>query len=681
MIVRLFALLLVSIIPAAQANEPIDRTGKWDVNAPLGPTRANLEFTTSEGTWMNLDVHPDGSSIIFDLLGDLYLLPVEGGDTVRLTDGAAYDFQPRFSPDGEHILFTSDRSGLSSVWTAAFDGSALSEFKHLNDGTKRTFGGANWTSDGDWILARRRVTDTSSIGIAEMWLLHKEGGSGIKLVDNKGEVDSFHASQDGRYIYYGEGGPFSYGRNPYGPIWSVNRYDRQTGEKRPVTGGNGSAASPVLSPDGNSIAFVRRVGGDTTLWLHNLADGSEEQLWDGLDRDQLEAFGTHHIYPNYDFTPDGSALIVWAGGTFVRVPVDGSDVADIPFNADVALRYHEPLRSKRNPATDTLQAKLIRWPVISPDGQSMVFIALGRMYRMDLPTGEPRRVTDLDLPEFSPTFSPDGRRILFTTWSDSEGGTLREINFRGRPGSSRALFESDAQLVNPAYSADGDSILVVAGSGVSGRGDDLGAESRHDIVVLNANGRGNRRVVTSTANRGSQRRVTRPTFSADGTRIWYFDDEGGGDGERGERMPAKAVLNSIRIDGTDKKTHLKFRFAQEILVSPDERLIAFSEQHNAYVTAMPQVGEAIEFDPNSAALAFQQLSQDGGEWVTWSNDNEYLTWGFGTGVTRLPVDEIELGSKVPPRDSGDAGIQVLNVTINDDGRYGYNGANLDLEAF
>lgn len=681
MIARLSVLLLVTFMAAAQADEPIDRTGKWDVNAPLGPTRATLEFTTSEGTWMNLDVHPDGSSIIFDLLGDLYLLPIEGGDATRLTDGAAHDFQPRFSPSGEQILFSSDRSGISSVWTADFDGNALSDFKHVNDGTTRTFGGANWTPDGDWIMARRRVTDTSSIGIAELWMLHKDGGSGIKLVDNKGEVDSFHASEDGRFVYYGEGGPFSYGRNPYGPIWSVNRYDRETGEKRPVTGGNGSAASPVLSPAGDSIAFVRRVGGDTTLWLHDLADGSEEQIWNGLDRDQIEAFGTHHIYPNYDFTPDGSELIVWAGGKFVRVPVSGGDVSEIPFKADVAVRYHEPLRSKRNPATDTLQAQLVRWPVVSPDGQSMVFVALGRLYRMDLPNGAPRRVTNLDLPEFSPTFSPDGRRILFTTWSDSDGGTLREISSGGRPGSSRALLESGAQLVNPAYSADGDSLLVVAGSGASGRGDDLGAEMRHDIVVLAANGRGEHSVVTSTANRGSQRRITRPTFSADGSRIWYFDDEGGGDGERGQRMPAQTVLNSIRLDGTDKKTHLKLRFAQEIIVSPDERLIAFSEQHNAYVTAMPRVGEAIEFDPDSAVLAFQQLTQDGGEWVNWSHDSDYLTWGFGTGVTRLPVDEIELGSKAPPRDSGDAGIHVVNVTINEGGRYNYNDADLDLEAF
>ncbi len=676
---RFLILTLFFSIRIAFADDMIDRTGKWDVDGPLGSPSSVLEFATNEGTWMNLDVHPAGDLIIFDLLGDLYLLPMSGGDATRLTHGAAYDFQPRFSPTGDQILFTSDRGGINSVWIADFDDSALSEFRNLNEDSKQTFGGANWMPDGDWIMARKRVTDVSSIGIAELWMLHKDGGSGIKLIANKAEVDSFHASADGRYIYYGEGGPFSYGRNPYGPIWSINRYDRQTGEKRPVTGGNGSAASPVLSPDGKKIAFVRRVGGASTLWLHKLADGSELQLWDGLDRDQIEAFGTHHIYPNYEWTPDGENLVVWAGGRIHRVPANGDAVEEIPFNANVALRYHEPLRSKRDPATDSIKSKLIRWPAISPDGESMVFSALGHLYWMTLPDGEPQRVTDMTEFEFAPSFSPDGRSVLFTSWSDTNGGRLHSVSWRrGGPGIPGTLYSSRSQLVNPTFSPDGEKILVVAGSGASLRGDDLGAEQRHDILLLGADGRGGASVVVSTANRGSNRRVTRPTFSADGERIWFFDDEGGG-GERGERVPPATALNSVRLDGTDKKMHLKFRYAQEAIVSPDESLVAVSELHNAYVTALPKTGEPVDFDPNSATLAFQQLTQIGGEWVTWGADGQFLSWNFGNEVTRLPVDEIRLTGKAEPLDSGDDGVLVLNVTIDGNGRYAFADAIVDLD--
>ena len=670
-------LLSISLVTPISA-EPVDRSGSWDVNAPLGPARETFTLATDEGTWMNLDVHPDGTAILFDLLGDLYVLPIAGGDAVRLTEGAAYDFQPRFSPSGEHILFSSDRGGITSIWIAAFDGSSLSEYRNLNEGSKRIVSGANWTPDGEWIMARRRVTDTSSIGMAEMWLLHRDGGSGVKLVDNKGELDAFNASKDGRFFYYGEGGPFSYGRNPYGPIWSINRYDRETGQNRPVTGGNGSAASPVLSPDGNQLAFIRRVGGATTLWIHDLADGSERQLWDGLDRDQLEAFGTHHIYPNYDFTPDGTALIVWAGGKINRIALESGSVSDVPFNASIDATFHQPLRSQTNPAPDLVTARMLRWPVISPDGETAVFTALGRIYRVALPDGEPERLTDQAIPEFSPVFSPDGRNILFTSWNDATGGALHVISARARGGSPRTLLELPTQLVNPAYSADGESILVVAGSGASGRGDDLGNEQRHDILRLSANGRGSVETVISTANRASARRVTRPTFSADGTRVWYFDDEVVV-AERGARVPPKTILNSVRLDGTDKKTHLKFRFAQDVIVSPDESTVAFTELHNAYVVAMPSFGTPVEFDPNSAALPFQQLSRDGGEWVAWSADGAHLSWSFANRISRMPSDAFEMSGKASPA-SGDDGKLIFDVAIQSDGRYDLAGASFDLEA-
>lgn len=677
--VRNLAFLPVLVISGlAVASEVIDRSGNWDVNAPLGPQQDVLTFTTDEGTWMNLDVHPAGDRIIFDLLGDLYLLPTTGGRATRLTDGAAYDFQPRFSPDGSQVLFTSDRGGIFAVWIADFDGTTLSAFRNLNEGDSRTWGGANWTADGDWILARKRITDTSSIGVSELWMLHKDGGSGIQLVAPKAEVDAFHASPDGRYIYFAAAGPFDYGRNPYAPVWSINRYDRVTGEQRVVSQADGSSASPVLSPDGTTIAFVRRVGLRSTLWLHDIASGAERQIWDGLDRDQIEAFGTHHIYPNYDWLPDGSALVVWAGGGFVRVPIAGNAVADIPFSADVSIRYHHPLRFDHDPAPETLHARLIRWPTISADGESMVFIALGHLYRMALPDGRPERLTDLDELEFAPAFSPDGDKLLFTSWSDTDGGALHEVSWRrGRPGSVRTLYRAGTQLANPAWSADGSRIIVVAGSGANLRGQELGGEDWENILVVDADGRGEVRPVVSTANRGSQRRITRPSFSADGKRIWYFDDEGGG-GERGERKPPGTALISVNLDGTDKRIHMKFRYAQEAIVSPDETMVAFTELHNTYVAALPRVGAPVDFDPTSATVGFQQLSRDGGEWLTWSADGHYLSWNFGDTVHRLATGEIRLKGKTEPQGAGDAGILVQSVSIDNAGRYRHGALTGDL---
>ena len=77
---------------------------KWDVSNPEGPYK-EVAFRVNEGTWMNLDLSPDGKEIVFDLLGDIYTMPVSGGEAKALRSGHAFEVQPRFSPDGKKILF------------------------------------------------------------------------------------------------------------------------------------------------------------------------------------------------------------------------------------------------------------------------------------------------------------------------------------------------------------------------------------------------------------------------------------------------------------------------------------------------------------------------------------------------------------------------------------------------
>ena len=88
---------------------------------PLKPTRT-INYSTKEGSWMSLDVSPDGQTIVFDLMGDLYTMPVTGGKATALTKGLAYDVHPRYSPDGKRLLFISDRNGADNVWYFDFEG-------------------------------------------------------------------------------------------------------------------------------------------------------------------------------------------------------------------------------------------------------------------------------------------------------------------------------------------------------------------------------------------------------------------------------------------------------------------------------------------------------------------------------------------------------------------------------
>ena len=87
----------------------VAQTQKWDVEKYKGPTKT-FTINTNEGTWMNLDVSPDGNEIVFDMLGDIYVMPITGGTAKLLSGGIAFDIQPRFSPNGKYIsclLYTS----------------------------------------------------------------------------------------------------------------------------------------------------------------------------------------------------------------------------------------------------------------------------------------------------------------------------------------------------------------------------------------------------------------------------------------------------------------------------------------------------------------------------------------------------------------------------------------------
>ncbi len=649
----------------------------WDITGTFGPVEA-VEFTTDQGTWMNLDIHPSGEFLVFDLLGDLYTLPLEGGTATRITQGAAYDFQPRFSPQGDRLLFTSDRGGTFNIWVADFSEGQLGESSVLIEDKKNVVDGAAWDPSGDWVFAQRRTTDTSSIGISELWAYNVDGGKGISLVGRKefGEVDSISPTQDGRWIYLGGRRPFNYSQNPYGSLWTVQRYDRRLGRVEPVSQGLGSSAVPVMSPDEKSLAFIRRVDGHSTLWLHHLESGAENQLWDGLDRDQIEAFSTHGAYPRFAWTPDGQSLVVWAQGGFHRIKPFGAtvEVTPIPFEAEVRTSVHQRLRQARSPIQDEVKARIIRWPVQSPKGDRVVFHALGRLYTQDLESGPATRLTDLDAFELSPAFSPDGQSLVFAAWSDATGGTLYRMKAKG--GSPQAIYHSKSQLANPAFSPDGRTLVFVEGSGANLRGKDFTGELRHDLKTIPSGG-GKARFVVSTTNRGPNRRITRPVFHASGERIYFFEDlPDTADGARGSRTPPKTGLTSVTAEGLDRRVHLRFRYAQEAIPNPQGTHVAFSELHNAFVAPMPTMGQTVDVEPGSA-IPLARLSWDGGEWVAWTDEGRTVTWSFGPEFARTALKDLGFSAEAGERPQEE--VDPISLTLTEGGAYRLEEGDLDLE--
>lgn len=154
---KLTALLALSIFLIGQSamalkpwQDEIDTTGQETFKElPLKAERT-LKFNTKEGTWVSVDVSPDGKTIIFDMLGDLYTMPFAGGKATRITEGMAYDTHPRYSPDGKHIAFTSDRSGSENAWLMEL---ASEETTQITKGNNEWVQSVEWSPDGDYLVA------------------------------------------------------------------------------------------------------------------------------------------------------------------------------------------------------------------------------------------------------------------------------------------------------------------------------------------------------------------------------------------------------------------------------------------------------------------------------------------------------------------------------------------------
>src|SRR5690606_35264375 len=145
----------VATAPAAAQGPPMMRPGgpggQRESPLPLNGSR-KASFTATRGTWISLDVSPDGQTIVFDLLGDLYTMPITGGKAKRLTSGLAYDAQPRFSPDGKRIVFISDRSGGDNVWVMSLD---MVDTIQVTQGNTSMYFSPEWMPDGEMIVVSR----------------------------------------------------------------------------------------------------------------------------------------------------------------------------------------------------------------------------------------------------------------------------------------------------------------------------------------------------------------------------------------------------------------------------------------------------------------------------------------------------------------------------------------------
>lgn len=583
---------------------------KWSVANPGGP-RSDVSIDTDEGTWLSVDVSPRGDEIAFDLLGDIYSIPIGGGEAKALTTGIEWDMQPRYSPDGRSIAFTSDRAGGDNIWIMDRDGSSP---KQVSKEKFRLLNSPAWTPDSNYIVARKHFTSTRSLGAGEIWLYHRSGGDGLQLTkrpNDQKDAGEPVLSPDGRYLYFSQdttpGKIFEYNKDPNRQIYVIQRLDRDTGKIDEYVTGPGGSICPTPSPDGKQLAFVRRVRGKSVLYVMNLESGIERPLYDGLDRDMQETWAIHGVYPSMAWTPDNRSIVFWAGGKLHRVDVASKEVRNIPFRVRGTRSVADALRFPVDVAPAEFPVRMLRWVTVSPDEKQVVYQALGYLYIRELPNGAPRRLTrQTNHFENYPAFSRDGRSIVYTTWNDDAFGSIRIAPARG--GEGRVITGKPGHYVEPVFTPDGTKIVYRIAAP-----DDL----------LNPAWAREPGIYSTSSNGGTPVKITTdgvsPQFGSANDRVYFLSVE----------EEDKRALKSIELDGSDERTHLMSEESTEFRLSPDEKWVAFTELYNAYIMPFIRTGKAVDVGPEAKAVPVRRVSRDAGEFLHWSGNSSRLYWSLG----------------------------------------------------
>ena len=626
--VAIAALALVTAPTPSHAQEPPAPGDSLATESlPLEPTR-EIRFRTNEGSWISVDISPDGTTLVFDLLGDLYTLPVEGGTATPLMTGPAFESQPRYSPDGTEIVFVSDRSGGQNLWVLATDGSDTTQ---ITRGNGNLYTSPEWAPDGEYLVASRTFSPLG--GAARPRLYHRRGGSGVALIGEPDNLKAIGAAFDptGQYIYLAQGtGDWTY--DAAFPKYQLTRYDRETGRRATVTGRYGSGFRPAVSPDGATLVYGTRHEDATGLRARDLASGDERWLAYPIQRDDMESRATLDLLPGYAFTPDGAAIIISFDGRLWRLPLDGSDPSEIPFEVDVTI-HAGPRLDFDYPVEDTptFRVRQIRDVVLSPDGSEVAFTALGRLYVMEADGGTPREAgAGVEAALFQPAWSPDGEKLAAVSWQEPDGGHLFAIDRDN--GRARQLSDAPRYLQSPAWSPDGERIVVLQAP-VSGRVSAQGG-SPTDIAWYPAGG-GSATVVAESLGR------SQPHFRTDEPGRIYLHSFGSG-------------LVSVRWDGTDEKEHLRVTgFSANRGGSPAPassiRMARVGDQalarvgNDLYVVTVPRVGADAPTvsvrNPSGASVPVTRVTDIGGEFPSWSADGGTVVWALGNAYFRYDLAE------------------------------------------
>lgn len=627
----LFAALLASGTAAAGA-------------LPLTPTR-HIAFETEEGTWLAPDSSPDGKSILFDLLGDIYSLDSAGGLARPLMTGLAFEANPVFSPDGKQFAFLSDRSGANNLWIANVDGSDPRQLSQDDGAVLWT--GPSWSPDGEYVYASRMVYSTLAF---EVFMFNKGGGKGTQVTkakpsgsegfDDRRNVLGAVLSPDGRYLYFASkiGTTWS-DKEP--PQWSITRRDLRSGTDEEIIQSLGEAMQPALSHDGRKLVYASRYRNDTGLRIRDLVSGDDRWLLYPIDHDGHDGGYYANLLPRYTFTWDDRALILSSGGKIRRLTLADRSLTEIPFTAQVELDIGPQTRVEQREETGPVRVRVIQRPRQSPDGRSIVFSALGQLYLLELQAGAKPRALGAG---YQPSWSPDGRTIAFVTWNARDGGQVWSMPAHGRS-EPKQLTAVSAFYTEPVFSPDGKSVLALRASHY----DRLRARAEidpsraTDIIRLPAMGGDAQLIAHAHGARaldfGSEPNLMR-FFTPEGVKTLRLN-EPSSDPRRVLVVEARHWSQYVDAPGP----------AEEVRLSPDGRWALAKAASQLYLIAVPpRTGnDPVVVNLTTPNTRVVKLTAVGADYFAWRDGGRTITWSVGASFRRVPLSDVTDAEKSAER--------------------------------
>lgn len=618
-----------------------------DVTKPWGKTRL-VEFETSEGTGISLDISPDGRWIVFDLLGHIYRMPASGGKAEALTQssGLALNYHPRISPDGKSIAFISDREGTDNLWVMNIDGSDPRII--LKDADSRMTE-PSWTTDGQAVLVSRRFMTNQGIVRTDdrIWLVPLQGlprpivdeplsGSALGDFNGRPRYGWPTSAPDAETVYFTQS-DFS------GSNRQIKRVSLRTGRIDAVTqvlstdtccarpaypSGSGETA-PEISPDGKFISFIRKLPGvsgkfgaralepATGLWLRNLETGEERLLLTSITPDFMTQHPPWQLKPapGYRWYPDGSALLITMNGKIARVDIATSTITEIPFLATIRREVSQMALGANRIAEGIRAPRLVRWPVIAQRSQARAFEAAGAIWISRTP-GQAKSISDpAEGSALTPAWSPDGSQLAFASFNGTEG----KIWLVSAHGSRRHIGKAAKAYFGTAWSADAKSIYAFRWPAALDWAPD---QPQWELVELPADGSGSPRVIASNQYASPLQVGTDHKVRA--YRPWRPESADAYNKSKSAANQLAVGMELVAIDAASGREAVEVivpGFPQGIALSADGTRVAVEQFQDIYLSDRVASSTPNVIDLITKRSEYQRVSRDGGYFASWSGNS------------------------------------------------------------